>query len=59
MKMRHSSEEVFFDLMAKAAFEKTTTITYPLPGDYETGEETVFLHIYEFIAGRERSKIPA
>ncbi|KAH7391861.1 putative methyltransferase-domain-containing protein [Pyrenochaeta sp. MPI-SDFR-AT-0127] len=51
MKMRHSSEEVFFGLMTKAAFEETTTITYHLPGDVEVGEETVYLHVYHYIAG--------
>ncbi len=50
MKMRHFSEKVFFDLMDKASFEKVTTFTYPLPGDYELGEETVFLHVYQYRA---------
>jgi hypothetical protein len=48
MKMRHSSEEVFFDLMADADFMKATTLEYPLPGDVEIGEETVFLHVYQY-----------
>jgi hypothetical protein len=47
MKMRHSSEEVFFDLMAAASFKETTMFGYPLPGDTELGEETVYLHIYQ------------
>lgn len=48
MKMRHSSEEVFFDLMAEAGFTKIKTLEYPLPGDMEIGEETVFLHVYRY-----------
>lgn len=48
MKMRHSSEEVFFDLMAEAKFRKVTTMEYPLPGDVEIGEEIVFLHVYQY-----------
>jgi hypothetical protein len=47
MKMRHSSEEVFFDLMAAAGFEETAKFDYPLPGDTEVGEETVYLHVYK------------
>jgi hypothetical protein len=47
MKMRHSSEEVFFDLMAAAGFQETATFDYPLPGDTEVGEETVYLHVYQ------------
>jgi hypothetical protein len=47
MKMRHSSEVVFFDLMATAGFEETTKFEYPLPGDTEVGEETVHLHVYQ------------
>ncbi|KAH7401859.1 putative methyltransferase-domain-containing protein [Phaeosphaeria sp. MPI-PUGE-AT-0046c] len=48
MKMRHLSEEVFFDLMAEADFMKITTLEYPLPGDVEIGEEAVFLHVYQY-----------
>lgn len=48
MKMRHSSEEVFFTLMANAGFLETTTIAYPLPGDVDIGEETVYLHVYQY-----------
>lgn len=51
MKMRHSSEEVFFDLMATAGFLETKTITYSLPGDVEVGEEIVHLHVYHHGAG--------
>jgi hypothetical protein len=46
--MRHSSEEVFFELMAKAEFEEIGKIAFPLPGDMEVGEETVHLHVYKF-----------
>jgi hypothetical protein len=48
MKMRHSSERVFFDLMDIAGFEETTILEYPLPGDVEVGEETVYFHIYQY-----------
>jgi negative regulator of genetic competence, sporulation and motility len=47
MKMRHSSEDVFFDLMAEAGFKETGKVAFPLPGDVETGEETVHLHVYK------------
>ncbi|KAF1845841.1 uncharacterized protein K460DRAFT_338481 [Cucurbitaria berberidis CBS 394.84] len=60
MKMRHSSEEVFFNLMAAAGFQATKRIDYPLPGDVEVGEETVHLHLYEYNTdpqgGPERTK---
>ncbi|KAF2832209.1 hypothetical protein CC86DRAFT_400982 [Ophiobolus disseminans] len=48
MKMRHSSEEVFFDLMGAARFEETAKFEYPLPGDLELGEEVVHLHVYQY-----------
>jgi hypothetical protein len=48
MKMRHSSEEVFFDLMATAGFQPTAKFDYPLPGDVEVGEEMVYLHVYQY-----------
>jgi hypothetical protein len=48
MKMRHSSEEIFFDLMARAGFEETAKLCYPLPGDNEVGEEVVYLHVYQY-----------
>ncbi|KAF1942708.1 hypothetical protein EJ02DRAFT_401910 [Clathrospora elynae] len=48
MKMRHSSEEVFFHLMSTAGFRETTKLEYPLPGDVEVGEETVYLHVYKY-----------
>ena len=47
MKMRHSSEEVFFELMQDAGFLKTAQMEYPLPGDVEVGEEVVYLHVYK------------
>lgn len=46
MKMRHSSEEVFFELMKDARFTETTKMEFPLPGDIEVGEEVVYLHVY-------------
>lgn len=46
MKMRHSSEQVFFDLMADAGFVPTAKLTFALPGDAEVGEESVDLHVY-------------
>ncbi|KAF1830004.1 hypothetical protein BDW02DRAFT_602045 [Decorospora gaudefroyi] len=48
MKMRHSSEEIFFDLMAAAGFQETSKIMFPLPGDEEIGEEIVYLHVYKY-----------
>lgn len=48
MKMRHSSEEVFFDLMATAGFQPTAKFDYPLPGDVEVGEEIVYLYVYRY-----------
>jgi hypothetical protein len=47
MKMRHSSEEIFFDLMAETGFHETMKLDYKLPGDIESGEEIVYLHLYE------------
>ncbi|KAI4659628.1 uncharacterized protein J4E79_006163 [Alternaria viburni] len=46
MKMRHSSEAVFFKLMSDAGFLETDKMEFPLPGDVEVGEETVYLHVY-------------
>tara|TARA_R110002003_G_scaffold97_35_gene8004 strand:- start:555 stop:713 length:159 start_codon:yes stop_codon:yes gene_type:complete len=48
MKMRHSSEEVFFDLMTEAGFQETAKVGFPLPGDVEVGEEVVYLHVYRY-----------
>jgi hypothetical protein len=50
MKMRHSSEEVFFDLMKDAGFSQKTKMEFPLPGDVQVGEEIVYLHIYKAVA---------
>lgn len=47
MKMRHSSEQVFFHLMADAGFVETAKLDFLLPGDVELGEETVHLHVYK------------
>ena len=46
MKMRHSSEHVFFRLMEDAGFVETAKLDFPLPGDVEAGEEIVNLHVY-------------
>jgi hypothetical protein len=46
MKMRHSSEQVFFELMADAGFRETAKLEFKLPGDVQLGEETVYLHVY-------------
>jgi hypothetical protein len=46
MKMRHKSEEVFFDLMTAAGFKETSLLEFPLPGDVKLGEEIVYLHVY-------------
>ncbi|KAF2645454.1 hypothetical protein P280DRAFT_417219 [Massarina eburnea CBS 473.64] len=60
MKKRHSSENVFFDLMAATNFRNTRTCTYQLPGDEQTGEETVEVYFYRYggaeIAGVEWSE---
>ena len=40
MKMRHSSEEVFFH------FIETAKLEFLLPGDVEAGEEIIYLHVY-------------
>jgi hypothetical protein len=47
MKRRHSSEDVFFDLMYNAKFRITNTICFPLPGDAKAGEEIIELYIYQ------------
>ncbi|KAF2710554.1 hypothetical protein K504DRAFT_481607 [Pleomassaria siparia CBS 279.74] len=46
MKMRHSSEEVFFSLMSDAGFKTAHVIEIPLPGDEELGEETALVYLY-------------
>ncbi|CAA9964631.1 Methyltransf-16 multi-domain protein [Pyrenophora teres f. maculata] len=46
MKMRHSSEQVFFGLMQRAGFVETANLKFPLPGDVQVGEEMVHLHVY-------------
>ena len=47
MKMRHSSEQVFFALMQDAGFMETANFKFPLPGDTKVGEEIVHLHVYK------------
>lgn len=53
MKMRHSSEEVFFSLMRDAGFEQTACVTWDVPGDVRVGEERVDLHVYRYIGQEE------
>lgn len=48
MKKRHSSEDVFFDLMSEAKFQTVDMICFPLPGDEKAGEERVELYIYQY-----------
>jgi hypothetical protein len=48
MKRRHSSEEIFFDLMTEAKFVTTRTLTYALPGDEQAGEEEVEVYLYRY-----------
>ncbi|KAH8731395.1 putative methyltransferase-domain-containing protein [Phaeosphaeriaceae sp. PMI808] len=48
MKMRHISEEIFFELMVAAGFRETNTIQWSLPGDIVLGEEAVHLHVYQY-----------
>ncbi|KAF2255478.1 hypothetical protein BU26DRAFT_528170 [Trematosphaeria pertusa] len=55
MKIRHSSEEIFFDLMRDAGFHSTQSLAYPLPGDEKSGEETVHLYVYRYDRGRKES----
>lgn len=50
MKKRHSSEEVFFDLMAEAKFKTEGVTEFPLPGDEKSGEEIVY--VYQFASSR-------
>ncbi|KAF2263633.1 hypothetical protein CC78DRAFT_518311 [Lojkania enalia] len=49
MKERHSDEKVFFDLMSDASFITADSISLPLPGDEEPGEETVEIYLFQFI----------
>lgn len=46
MKKRHSSEEIFFDLMKQKAFRIEDTRIVALPGDERIGEETVFVYTF-------------
>lgn len=50
MKKRHSSEEIFFDLMAEAKFRTEGVTEYPLPGDEASGEEIVY--VYQFTSSQ-------
>lgn len=46
MKKRHSSEEIFFELMSKAGFKTVNSTEIPLPVDEHSGEETVYVYQY-------------
>ncbi|ORY12121.1 putative methyltransferase-domain-containing protein [Clohesyomyces aquaticus] len=48
MKVRHSSESVFFDLMYEAAFSKVHTESLQLPGDEAVGEETAEVFVFRY-----------
>ena len=50
MKVRHSSEAVFFDLMAEAGFEIIEQVSIPLPDDCRTvlGLELEVIDVYIF-----------
>jgi hypothetical protein len=47
MKKRHSSEEIFFELMSEKSFKVADMKIFPLPGDDQVGEETVFVYIFQ------------
>ena len=47
MKMRHSSEKVFFEHMAASGFEVVLIITQQLPGDAKPGEENVEIYAFQ------------
>lgn len=46
MKKRHSSEEIFFDLMSQKGFQIEDTKCIPLPGDERIGEESVLIYTF-------------
>lgn len=48
MKKRHSSEDIFFDLMSNSGFALVDTMGIPLPGDEESGEETVYVNRFRY-----------
>ena len=48
LKRRHTSEEVFFDLMSGAQFANARVRKFPLPGDENAGEEEVEVYMYQF-----------
>ncbi|KAF2683444.1 hypothetical protein K458DRAFT_390059 [Lentithecium fluviatile CBS 122367] len=58
MKVRHFSEEGFFDLMSNCKFRTTNTIEYLLPGDENAGEETVHLYTYSYDGEGNRDTCP-
>ncbi|KAI9704125.1 MAG: hypothetical protein M1836_006986 [Candelina mexicana] len=54
MKMRHESEKIFFELMAKADLEEVGHVAVPLPGAFSDGEEKV--DIYEYVASEHKTR---
>jgi hypothetical protein len=34
--------------MAETGFRETDLLEYPLPGDVEAGEDSVYLHVYRY-----------
>lgn len=55
MKKRHSSEDIFFDLMETAGLKSRSTRVLALPGDEECGEEEV--QIYYYRLGQTEEKV--
>jgi hypothetical protein len=56
MKVRHSSEHIFFDLMAEAAFSIENTTNLPLPGDDGESEETIDVFHFQYSNPDQSSK---
>lgn len=48
MKVRHYAENVFFDLIVEAGLKVSHCISLPLPGDAESGEETVDVYLLQY-----------
>jgi hypothetical protein len=46
MKVRHSSEDIFFNLMAEAGFTVRDTLVLPLPGDDSEGGDTIDVTLF-------------
>ncbi|KAI9746260.1 MAG: hypothetical protein M1835_002487 [Candelina submexicana] len=54
MKMRHESEKVFFELMAKAGLKELAHVAVPLPGAFSESEEKV--DIYEYVGSEYKTR---